>query len=109
MDFTRRDLLTNFPTRFSKSELRKHFAHEYEKLLGHQPISSNLETITRNFMEEWKKSKKRETFFKSARGQNWLDKKLLTSTPPGDQLPEVVTPKTPAPELKPRKSFTGRV
>jgi hypothetical protein len=56
-------------------------------------------------MEERKKSRKKETFFSSARGQNWLEKKLVTSTP--DQLVDAVTPKEPAPDLKTRKPFTG--
>ena len=105
MDFSRKDLLKTFPTRFSKSELRNHFAREYENLLGSPPASSCLETITRTFMEEWKKSRKKETFFSSARGQNWLEKKLVTSTP--EQFVDAVTPKGPAPDLKTRKPFTG--
>jgi hypothetical protein len=106
MEFTRRDLVNTFPTRFSKSELRLHFSREYERVVGSTPTPKCLETITRTFMEEWKKSKKRETFFSSVRGQSWLDKKLLPDVAPA-QLPAEVTPNRPDPMLKTRKPFKG--
>jgi hypothetical protein len=105
MEFTRRDLVTTFPTRFSKSELRLHFSRAYERLVGCTPPSTCLETMTIAFMKEWKKCKKKETFLSSARGQNWLDKKLIL--PDGAQLAPEITPKRSDPDLKPRKPFKG--
>jgi hypothetical protein len=107
MEFTRRDLVTTFPTRFSKSELRLHFSRAYVSVVGCTPPSTCLETITLTFMKEWKRSKKKETFLSSTRGQSWLDKKLILPDMAPAQLPAEITPKRPDPEMKIRKPFKG--
>jgi hypothetical protein len=116
MEYTRKDLLTNFPIRFSKSELYQHFASEYEKLFGSRAPHPFIDNVAKTFVIEWKKFKNRASFLRSSAGKRWLEKKLIlpdattTTTPvPTPTLTaggSDVTPKRPL-EGKTRKPFEG--
>jgi hypothetical protein len=112
MDYTRTDLITNFPTRFSKSELYQHFASEYEKVVGFTAPHAFIDNVTKTFIILWKKLKNRESFLRSSAGKRWLEKKLILPDGPPEGTPPVPaidgTPKRPLEGL-PRKPFEGTV
>ena len=68
--------MNNFPTSFSKSDLKKHFSIEYENLVGSSADGNSLNTLAITFLRTWKITKKREGFFNNPNGQAWLEKEL---------------------------------
>jgi hypothetical protein len=77
MVYTRSDLIKNFPTRFSQSEIIRHFHSEYVKLVGCPAPSRCIETAAKTFVTEWKKYRNKELFMNSSSCKRWLEKELI--------------------------------
>ena len=102
----RKDLVINFPVRFSYSELRTHFTSEYERVVGRNRV---IETLTKQFLVLWKKMKKKENFLNKPQSRSWLETPLPISDEnvveqPGPHLLSSASQNPPTPSVyKPRK------
>jgi hypothetical protein len=73
----KRDLIKNFPQKFSYSDLKIHFTHEYRNYVGHDAPVQVIDTLIRSFLRRWKKVKKKEQFLSSPSCAEWLETDVI--------------------------------
>jgi len=101
----RADLVQNFPVKFNHAALQNHFASEYFKLVGYHAEAEVISTLARTFCVIWKVLRKKDFFFSTAKGQQWLQTELMIKEPALEIPVENIAPVTVTPQQKPRKPF----
>ncbi len=98
----RKDLVENFPTKFTHGALKDHFEREYVRVVGHAPQKQHINSLISSFQLVWKVLRNKKSFFSAPRGKDWLEKRLLTKNL-SSSSPTAVT-KTQSPDVRIRMS-----
>jgi len=77
--YYRSDLVRNFPVCYAFPDLVRHFATEYECVVGRSPNQKVLLTIAKTFLYLWKKLNSKENFLNKPKSRSWLQTPLPIS------------------------------